>query len=214
MDNPKNDTADIALSPESIKADPASGQASGQKQAKKAPKKITETYLNNAGLYYLQRYAASSARFRTVMGRKIDQSCRHYPEQNKEECLRALDKLVGKFQDLGYLNDHSYARMKVSSLCARGLSRRMILMKLQHAGIPEDQIAAALDDYIAENDTTAQETEFAAALKLARKKRVGPYAGDKTYDRNKALAAFARAGFSFEVVRKILDLSSEDITEF
>lgn len=208
-ERPKIACADIAPGHESIKADAASGQASGQKPAKKLPKKITETYLYNAGLYYLQRYAASSTRFRTVMSRKIDLSCRHYPEQNRDDSLRLLDQLITKFQDLGYLNDDNYTRMKVTSLCRRGISRRMMILKLQNAGIPEERITAALNEFAAENETTAQETEHAAALKLARKKRVGPYAEGKPYDRNKAMAAFARAGFSFDVVRNILDMDQD-----
>jgi regulatory protein len=212
MKDPTNAPADISPGPESIKADTAAGQAPGRKQPKKVPKQITETYLYNSGLYYLQRYAASSARFRTVMSRKIDRSCRHHPEQNRDECSRMLDRTILKFQELGYLNDGNYTRMKISSLLGRGLSRKMVMMKLQHAGIAGTQIDAALDAYLQENETTAEDTEMTAALKLARKKRVGPYAQGKDYDRNKAIAAFARAGFSFDVIRKVLDLPpGEDI---
>ncbi len=210
--HPKNIPA-APPGPESIGAETASGQASGQKRPKKALKKITETYLSNAGAYYLQRHAASSARFRTIMSRKIDQSCRHHPEQNRDECYRLLDRIVARFQELGYLNDNSYARMKVQALFARGVSRRMVAMKLQHAGIPEHQIATALEDHARDTGNTAEETEMNAALKLARKKHVGPYAGEIPYDRNKAIAAFARAGFSFDIIRKVLNLSPEDIAQ-
>ena len=174
-------------------------------------KKITETYLSNAGAYYLQRYAASTAQFRTVMTRKIDRSCRAHPDQDRETCIAMLDRLVDKFAGLGYLNDDGYARSMVTSLCQRGLSYRSILMKLQNRGLSSGQIDAALNQYHYDHQITSMETERKAALKLARKKKVGPYAPDGNWDRNKALAAFARAGFSFELARTVLDMTAEEI---
>lgn len=176
----------------------------------KPPKKITETYLHNSGLYYMQRYAASVTQFRRVMQRKIDKSCRHHTDQDQAACAVMLDALVEKFVRIGLLNDEGFARGSVISLRRRGLSQRMILMKLQNKGLSENQIKAALAEFNDENETNQQALEMEGALKLAKKKKVGPYAiGD--YDRNKALGAFARAGFSMDVIRKVLDMDIDEI---
>jgi regulatory protein len=72
-------------------------------------------------------------------------------------------------------------------------------------GFKEDDITTALDAYFQDHQITPADLDLRAALKLAKKKKLGPYAapGIDT-DRNKALAAFARAGFSFDLAKKIL----------
>lgn len=216
-EDPEN-SRKVSGSPKNIKAETACTPDHTQDHNKKTkknpgpkiPKKITETYLHNAGLYYLQRFAASSGQFRTVMQRKIDNSCRHHVEQDRAACLTLLDALVTKFENVGLLNDDNYARGMVISLRRRGLSERAILMRLQHKGLPEDKIRAALTEYNEDNQINPGQSERLAALKLARRKRLGPYAVED-FDFNKALAAFARAGFSFDVAQSVLRMTPDDL---
>lgn len=203
-EDPDNSTK-TSGSPKNIKAETA-------RRPVKIPKKITETYLHNSALYYLQRFAASSAQFRKVMQRKIDLSCRHHTDQNPEDCQVLLDKLVTRFQENGLLNDGTYARGMVITLRRRGLSERAIVMKLQNKGLSERQIKDALEDFNAENETSTAQSEYNAALKLARKKRVGPYAVAE-FDYDRALSAFARAGFSFDVARRVLSMAPDDLND-
>ncbi len=215
-----DDNSKTSGSPKNIKAETATARGHAQNSrddrkkppGPKIPKKITETYLHNAGLYYLQRFAASSGQFRTVMQRKIDNSCRHHVDQDRDQCLTLLNALVIKFENVGLLNDEGYARGMVISLRRRGLSERAILMRLQNKGLSEPQIRAALIEFNEENQVNASQSERQAALKLARKKRLGPYAVAE-FDFNKALAAFARAGFSFDVAQNILRLTPDDLND-
>lgn len=179
----------------------------------KTPKEITETYLHNSGLYYLQRFAASTGHFRTVMQRKIDRSCHHHPDQNRADCIAMLDRLIQKFQDIGLLNDDGYLRGMVNSLRQRGLSERAIIMRLQNRGLPENKIREALLTFNRENGKSAEETELSAALRLAKKKRLGPYARDAEPNTEKTIAAFARAGFSYGVAKRVLDMDPDSIDD-
>lgn len=204
-----NDHSKMDGSPKNIKAETARTRARGER---KPPKKITETYLHNSGLYYLQRFAASAGQFRTVMQRKIDRSCQHHPDQRREDCIALLDALIAKFENIGLLNDEGYARGMVITLRRRGLSERAILMKLQNRGLPESRIKEALAAYNDENRTDSAKSDFRAALRLAQKKKVGPYAsGEFVYD--KALSAFARAGFPFDIARRVLDMRAEELND-
>ena len=191
---------------------PENAGSKGDAQARhtKSPKKITETYLHNAGLYYLQRFAASTERFRNVMMRKIILSCRAHPDQSIDECTKMLDRLVEKFITLGLLNDALYAEGIANSMNSRGLSERAVRMKMQMRGLDEDQIDKALAEYHDRNDTTRDDLELKAALKLAKKKKVGPYAQSRDYDVTKILAAFARAGFSYTLSKRVLDMDADD----
>lgn len=172
---------------------------------RRAPRKITQTYLENAGLYYLGRYASSTANFRRVMKRKIDRSARHH-EQDAEQFYPLLEEIISRYQSSGLLNDAQYSFAKVRSLRARGTSERMIHAKLSQKGLSSDEIAAAIEQHAKEEDADHKdETERAAAEKYARKRRLGPYRIPPDPDRyDKDMAAMARAGFSFDMVKTIL----------
>lgn len=176
------------------------------------PKKITESYLHNSGLYYLQRFTASTAHFKKIMTRKIDKSCQWHKDQDRDSCIKMLDNIAARFQELGLLNDEAYARGMVNSLRRRGLSGRMIRAKLAAKGLGSDETEQALCRH-AEDLGTDENVELIAALRLARRRKIGPYsreAGVKKDESayNKALGSMARAGFSFDVCKKILDMDA------
>lgn len=180
------------------------------RKGKKPPKKITEKYLYNSGLAYLQRFPTSTPHFRRIMGRKIDRSCNYHKDQNREECVTLLDGAVRTFTRMGLLNDEAYLQGMVNSLRRRGLSRQAILSKLQQKGLTGTDVAAALAAQDEEN--TEVSADMAAGLRLARRKRLGPFRKVEA-DRNKELAAMARAGFDFETAQKILSLSPDEAEE-
>jgi regulatory protein len=171
------------------------------RKAPRKPKKISETYLHNAGLYYLQRYAASSAQFRKVMRRKIMKSCRVHSDQNLEECYEMLERLIVKFNEVGLLNDEVYTTAKVKTLRRQGRSQKYIHAKMYEKGIDSDLTAKHLSDI----DGDVYQAEIDAARIFARKRKFKAF--DDIKDGNlykKALGAFARAGFSYDVAQAVL----------
>jgi regulatory protein len=198
-----------------IKPPPRNGKGNGQKPAPKTVKKITATYLHNAGLYYLQRFAASTGQFRRIMQRKIDKSCHAHPEQNAEECERLLDTLIETFQRSGLLNDNIYATGAIRSLRQRGLSARIIMAKMATKGISAALVQKTLNEIDGEHEGDAH---LLAALKQARRRRIGPFLPpDKPLQegaRDKHLAAMARAGFDFETARRALSMDKEEAEDF
>lgn len=178
--------------------------------AKKPPKKITEKYLYNSGLAYLERFPASVPHFRRVMGRKIDKSCNFHKEQDRDACLKMLDTTVATFERQGLLNDAAYTKGMVTSLRRRGLSSRAILYKLQSKGLNEGPIREAINAFDGDDNT-----DFSAAVQLMRKKRFGCF-GTRALEekeRNRQLSAFARAGFGFDLAQKALALPLEEAEE-
>ena len=190
---------------------PSSSQAP-QKQ-KKLPKKISERYLYNAGLYYLQRFTASKNHFIRMMMRKVKHSCSAHPDQNYQTCEEMVAKIADQFEELGYLNDTAYTRGIVTSLRRSGLSRKAILLKLRTKGITESAAKTALEHFDQEDENTAQHAELRAALTFARKKRMGPFQTTKDIPFEKALSRMARAGFDYETSRRVLEMETKDITE-
>jgi regulatory protein len=173
-------------------------------RARKAPKKITESYLHNSGLHYLQRFSTGTENFRRVMMRKVDRSCRHHKDQSREDCAVMVEALIEKFARAGLLNDADYTRAAVATLRRRGESARAIEARLRAKGLPREEIRKNL-----ETDDDA-DAEFMAALRFARRRRLGPFATGKPKEHEKQMAAFARAGHEYEVAAKILKLNSEE----
>lgn len=173
----------------------------------KKRKKISASYLENAGAYYLQRFSASISQFRTVMERKISLSCKDHPDQNQDECLQLLDDVVKKFENLGYLNDRLYAQMLVNSLNSRGLSTTRMSMTLRQKGVPPELIEELMPE------RTRDENKL-AALRWAKKKRLGAFATrERENEKQKGLASLARAGFDYDISNWVMNLSQEEIDD-
>lgn len=175
---------------------------------KKPPKKITEKYLYNSGLAYLQRFPTSTAHFRKIMERKIKRSCNYHKDQSLEVCNAFLTQTIVGFERMGLLNDEAYLAGMVHSLRSRGLSTQAILFKLQQKGMPSPMVTNVLKDY--DDGEHGTDAELVAALTICRKKRLGPYRRVEQCDRNKELAALARSGFSFDIAQKALDMDPDE----
>ncbi|MCC6597931.1 MAG: RecX family transcriptional regulator [Alphaproteobacteria bacterium] len=184
------------------------------KNARKPPKKITESYLHNAGLYYLQRFAASSAQFRRIMLRKVKRSCDFHNDQDPAHCAALVDALVIKFEKAGLLGDQIYTRGAVTSLRRRGKSKRHILGRLKTKGIEPALALEELTLHDNEHFNDPALAEHQAALAHARKKKLGPFRISDKMTPEKELASMARAGFSYETARSVLNLDAEEMTLF
>lgn len=188
------------------------------KRNKRKPRKITASYLHNAGLFYLQRYSSSAENFRTVMKRKIDRSCRFHDDDNRDEYLKLLDDLIINFTRSGLLDDQAYARAQVISLRRKGFGARAICARLKAKGLSLPLIKEMLETEENENNAT----DFKAALRLIQRRRLGPFRRESLEDddedqarkrRNRELAALARAGFGYNIAGKVLSLEIEEVED-
>ncbi len=164
--------------------------------------------MRNSATYYLQRYPATTSRFRRVMLRKIDRSLAFHGGE-RDEAEELLDTLVQQLTEAGWLDDARFVQARVEELHRKGTSRRGIQAMLMQQGGPSDLVRAALDSL--EGDP-----ELAAAVKVARRKRLGPYqpTQERRQERKqKDLAAMARAGFSYGIARRVLDADEEELIE-
>lgn len=175
----------------------------------KPPSKITPSYLENAALHYLERFSSSSRNLKRVLMRKVDRSVAHWGGE-RGECATLVDAAIAKLARLGYLNDAAYAEQKTMALHRQGKGLRTIRATLAAKGVDADLTAAALDalaDEVAEPD-------FVAAVKLARKRKLGPFRPAPNAElRNKDLAVLGRAGFSFDVSRRVIEAESVEALE-
>lgn len=175
----------------------------------KPPSKITPSYLENAALHYLERFASSSANLRRVLMRKVDRSLAHWGGE-REVLAQQVDGTIAKLARLGYLNDAAYAEQKVRALHRQGKAGRVIRQALAAKGVAPDlagQALGALAEDVAEPD-------LAAAIRLAQKRRLGPFRAEGRAEmRQKDLATLARAGFDFDTARRVIEGEAEELEQ-
>ena len=165
----------------------------------KVLRKITPQRLKNIALYYLKRFESSVANLRSVLQRRVND----YAYQNKEfdrgEAYQWIEDILADFQRYGYLNDSRYAEIKINDYMSAGKSVRYIKGKMREKGIDEEILSALLEDQ--------EYDEFEAALKLAKKKHIGPFRKDEEArfeNRQKDMGTLVRAGFSYDVVQRVV----------
>ncbi|MBF9233289.1 regulatory protein RecX [Microvirga alba] len=169
---------------------------------RKPPRQVTPAYLQRAALAYLERYASSADNLRRVLRRKVDKRCRLRGE-DPAAFHEMIDEVVATSLRVGLIDDTRYAQARVATLRRRGGSARAIQAKLSAKGVDRATIAAALDGEEGDEDS--------AARAFARRRKLGPFRpGERAPYRDKDLAALARAGFRFDVARRVVDEELED----
>jgi regulatory protein len=181
-----------------------------RERKRKAPRKATPKSLENAALHYLGRFASSAANLRAVLLRRVERSARAHGT-DRDEGAAAVDAIVARFETSGLLNDRAYAEARAGTLHRRGASARKIRAALMQKGVAQDDIETALDTL---RDETA-DPELAAALTLARRRKLGPFRPEaaRAERREKDLAALARAGFGYDVARRVIEAADIDELE-
>jgi len=155
--------------------------------------------LERAALDYAARYATTRAKLTAYLRRKLR-------ERGWDgEGAPPVEALVARFADRGYVDDRAFAAAKAEGMLRRGYGARRISTALRAAGI-DAETADGLRERI---DDDAE----AAALRYARRKRIGPFAGHVAdpAEKRRWIAAMARAGHSIEVVLRLLSIDQDDV---
>lgn len=171
------------------------------------PPSIDAAALRDAAMTYLGRYAATEAGLRRVLLRRIDRWLQAQPDRDTalpavETARQAIDALIRRLAELGAINDSGFAETRARSLMRAGQSRRAVQAKLVAKGVAPDLAR----DAAGENPAV----ELAAALVLARKRRIGPYRvadpDDARVVHQRELGLLARAGFSRDTAEQALTM--------
>ncbi|MEZ4268420.1 MAG: RecX family transcriptional regulator [Myxococcota bacterium] len=167
----------------------------------------TEAALHEMALGYLERFPTTTSRFRRYLSRKVsdavgDGRCSAQASQGWTEAV------IERLTRAGLLDDVAYAASRARVLHQRGRSLRFIQQDLRGRGVSAELVEAALASLEAEH---TGDLELSAALRHARRRRLGPFdtTGRRTERRRNHLAALARAGFSFDIAKTVVDAPDE-----
>jgi regulatory protein len=156
--------------------------------------------LERLALHYVGRYATTRAKLRSYLLRKVR-------ERGWEGNAADVEGLAERLAQLGYIDDRAFAEARGAAFQRRGYGERRLDQALKAAGIEEKDSEAARAE--------AREGALAAALRFAKRKRIGPYATTEPdrEARQKAFAAMLRAGHPFDVAKTVVNASTEDIPD-
>jgi len=155
---------------------------------------LDEAALKELALAYVARFATSRAKLADYLRRKLRE--RGWAGSGEPP----VAAIVAKAAEAGFIDDPAYALSRARALGARGFGERRVGLALRAAGIDDDDAAPAR--------AHARETADEAALRFARRKRLGPFAPTPPDRResDKALAAMIRAGHPFDLAKRVLML--------
>lgn len=162
-----------------------------RRRTRKERPPLDQQRLEELAIRYVGRFATTRAKLRSYLARKVrERGWGGTPEPD-------LEALSSRFSDLGYVDDAAYALAKSRSLAGRGYGKRRLEQKLRADGVGDDDAAAARDH--------AEAEEVEAALRLAQRRRIGPFASSAAdpLQREKWIAALVRGGHSFALARAI-----------
>lgn len=181
--------------------------------SKRVPPRLSVPYLESAALHYLERFASSSANLRRVLMRKAARAQAHWGGEAAEAAAMVETAMV-RLAGLGYLDDGAFAQARAASLHRRGQASRAIRAGLAARGVAPDLVDAALSDLAAREGRA--DTDLDAALILVRRRRLGPYRpeAERAARRLRDLAVLARAGFSHDVARRVIDADRASLEEW
>ena len=157
--------------------------------------------LDRLALHYVGRYATTRSKLKHYLARKLKE--RGWAGASRPD----IEQLAERFSNLGYIDDSAFAAARASSLQRRGYGERRVSQSLRAAGIEDEDLAAVREQ--------VEEGAREAALRFARRKRIGPFASHEPgrEEKQKAFAAMMRAGHPMDIVKEVLNTSADDIPD-
>ena len=175
--------------------------AMSSQRHKSAVRPLDAEGLQSLALFYAGRYAATRAKLAAYLSRKLRE--RGWAGEGEPP----VERLVTRFVELGYVDDRAFAAARAEALGRRGYGARRVDQALRAAGIDEEDGAAARE--------RARDGAWDAALRFAKKRRIGPFADERPERpaREKALAAMLRAGHPLDLARRLVHAEPGEIPE-
>ena len=167
------------------------------------------TNLRDLAYSYLEKYSPSKQQLKVYLLKKYLTKIRG--TKSKREVALIIDKIISNLEKNKILNDEIYSDSKARMFLRRGYSLNKINQSLRNKGVDDKYIKLSIDK-IKEDEI---EPDFVSALKLCKRRRIGPLRPDENRDLfyKKDMGILARGGFSFELSKRVLDLEKSEFNK-
>ena len=162
--------------------------------------------MRNFSFAYIEKYAPSKQQLRTYLLKKYLRSS--MPNVKKQDITNLIDIVSEDLEKSKFINDKFYSESKSKSLIQRGSSINKIRSYLIGKGIQDTYIKETIEK-IKDNNS---DQDFFSAIKICKKKRIGPARIDdnRLLFYKKDISLLARNGFDFETSKKVMDMEKDD----
>ena len=144
---------------------------------------------------YLSKYSSSKKNLERILKNKIRRT--NIEKKEKFTLYNSIPEIIKKLEKNNFINDYNYATSKVNIFISSGKSKIFIKNYLFKKGIDE-KLSSEIFAELNEEDSN---WEIKSARIFARKKKIKK----KDNNNDKNLSKMARAGFSYEIAKKILE---------
>ena len=160
------------------------------------------TNLKDLAYSYLEKYSPSKQQLKVYLLKKYLTKIKG--TKSKKEVSMIIDEIILRLEKNRIINDELYSDSKARMFLRRGYSLNKINQSLRNKGIENEYIKKSIDK-IKENEI---EPDFVSALKLCKRRRIGPLRPEPNRELfyKKDMGILARGGFSFELSKRVLSL--------
>ena len=167
------------------------------------------TNLKDLAYSYLEKYNPSKQQLKVYLLKKYLLKIKG--SRSKKEVTAIIDEIILNLEKNKILNDEMYSDSKARMFLKRGYSLNKINQSLRSKGIEDKYVKQSIDK-IKENEI---EPDFVSALKLCKRRRIGPLRPESNRELfyKKDMGILARGGFSFDLSKRVLDLDSHEFNK-
>tara|TARA_Y100001935_G_scaffold229546_1_gene209292 strand:+ start:1607 stop:2170 length:564 start_codon:yes stop_codon:yes gene_type:complete len=173
---------------------------------KKKSLKVTVDEMRSFAFAYVEKYAPSKQQLKTYLLKKYLKTS--VSKVKKNDVSDLIDIVLSDLEKNKFINDKFYSESKAKSLIQKGSSINKIRNYLIGKGIQNEFIKDTINKINDENS----DQDFFSALKICKKKRIGPARTEdnRSLFYKKDISLLARNGFDFETSKKIMDLKKDE----
>ena len=173
---------------------------------KKKNLEATVEEMRNFSFAYIEKYAPSKQQLKTYLLKKYLKA--NLPNINKSNISDLIDVVLEDLEKTKFINDKFYSNSKAKSLIQRGSSINKIRSYLFSKGVNDKYIKSTLDEIMTNNE----DQDFFSAIKICKKKRIGPARDENNRPLfyKKDIGILARSGFDFETSKRVMDLNKNE----
>ena len=166
--------------------------------------------LRNFAYTYLEKYSPSKQQLKMLLFKKYLKKNKKI--FNKKELFNLIDTVILSLEKNNLLSDKYYSDAKSKAYLRRGYSLNKIRYSLIQKGIDQKYIK----DSISKIKDNESDPDFFSAIKVCKKRRIGPsrVEDNRNLFYKKDISILARAGFSYETSKKVIEIPKEEFKKF
>ena len=164
------------------------------------------TNLKDLAYSYLEKYSPSKQQLKVYLLKKYLTKIKG--SKSKKEVSSIIDEIIMNLEKNKVINEELYSDSKARIFLRRGYSLNKINQSLRNKGVDIKYIKQSINK-IKERDI---EPDFVSALKLCKRRRIGPLRPQSNRELfyKKDMGILARGGFSFDLSKRVLNLDSKE----